>query len=159
MNHRVDNPSSKSIYVFFFFLFCKNIASHHASNHVICCINLVMSIIIQMHILIQVDSVILDMNGFINFWLRSIDMRRETQIIKAYANHTMLTPLPMRGASCGVWDLSSSLQKNSTVDLSHCFFKILKFSGPSLLGMMLSTLHFLSGVYWHDDCRIFFAWA
>ena len=30
------------------------------------------------------------------------DMRRETQIIKAYANHTILAPSQTRSASCSV---------------------------------------------------------
>ena len=41
--------------------------------------------------IIQADSVISDMNAFISFYLQSFMTRGETQIIKAYANHTMLT--------------------------------------------------------------------
>ena len=53
-----------------------------------------MSIIkIQIHIQIQADSFVSDTNGFINFWLRSIVTREETQFLKAYANHTMLASL------------------------------------------------------------------
>ena len=46
--------------------------------------------------------------------------------------------------------------------LNWLFFKILKFSGPSLPGMTLSTLqpHFLSGVYYDNgDCHILYARA
>ena len=83
--------------------------------------------------------------SFIIFWLQPFDARRETQIIKPYANHTMLTPLLTHGASCGDLDLSSSLlietQKYDLIrseKLNHylngrpqlkCLFKILKFSG------------------------------
>ena len=35
------------------------------------------------------DSVTLDMNEFINFWLQPFNTRRETQIIKAYADLTL----------------------------------------------------------------------
>ena len=31
-------------------------------------------------------------NGFINFWLRFFDTRRETQFLKVFRNHTMLIP-------------------------------------------------------------------
>ena len=48
----------------------------------------------------------------------------------------------------------------STVKIQLVFFKILKFSGPSLLDMMSSTLqpHFLSGgLLWQMVIVIFFA--
>ena len=38
------------------------------------------------------DSVVLDTNRFINFWLRFFDTKRETQFLKVYANHIILTP-------------------------------------------------------------------
>ena len=98
------------------------------------------------------------------------DIRRETQSLKAFANHTMLTPpqcvvhLEVFKISVGRdlqnltsrlhgWKLNSS--SNSWIP-NYIFqrsksnwhlFKILKFSGPSLLCMTLSTLqpYFLSG--------------
>ena len=41
-------------------------------------------------------------NEFISFYLQSLVTRGEREIIKAYANHTMLTPRSTRGTSCGV---------------------------------------------------------
>ena len=91
MDNRVDNPSSKLINDFFYFLLAKDIAGHCAL--VLCCIDLVMSIIIiQIDIQMQADSFVSDTNRFINFWLQSIATRGETQFLKANANHTMPTP-------------------------------------------------------------------
>ena len=39
----------------------------------------------------QTVTVVSGTNGFINFWLRFFDTRRETQFWKVFANHTMLT--------------------------------------------------------------------
>ena len=99
----------------------------------ICCILMKISIttIILIHIQILADFVVSDTNGLIKFWLRSFDMRKETQLLKAYANHTMLTQIPTRGASCGIWDLNSSLSVEnrksqplpSTVDLNYVSFQ------------------------------------
>ena len=110
--------------------------------------------------------------GFINFWLRFFDTKRErdTQFLKVFRNHTILTPTP------NVWHISWCLRsqfisagrdpKNSTLwlngripnystpwhngrelnclppisTLNWLFFKILQFSGPSLPGMTSSTL-------------------
>ena len=54
-------------------------------------------------ITIVADSVASDTNGFSKF-LTSVlgDTRRETQIIKAHANHTMLIPPPTRSTACSV---------------------------------------------------------
>ena len=54
------------------------------------CILMMISIVI---IIIKADSVISDTNGFIFFCLQPLgDTRSETQFIKAYTNHTILTP-------------------------------------------------------------------
>ena len=45
---------------------------------------------------------------FINFWLRFFDTRRETQFLKVFRNHTMLTTPLTVGTSGGVLDLNSS---------------------------------------------------
>ena len=47
--------------------------------------------------------------GFINFWLRFFDTRRETRFLKDFRNHTMRITLPMFGTSRGVLDLNLSL--------------------------------------------------
>ena len=44
---------------------------------------------IQIH---RSTLVISDTNGFINFWLWSMVTQGETQFLKAYTSHTMLTP-------------------------------------------------------------------
>ena len=91
------------------------------------------------------------------------DTRRETQFLKPYANHTMLT-LPQRVAHLVMFKISihlcrsrsaclivrkpnSLLQRSNTPLMS---FQNPQFSGPSLLGMTSSTLrpHFLPGVYY-----------
>ena len=113
---------------------------------------------------------------FINFWLRFFDTRRETKFLKVFANHTMLTILsdhPQRAAYLVMFKISIHLPRsrseklncrrngrnstlclngrNSTLspwsNLNWLFFKILKFSGPSLPGMTSSILqpYFLSG--------------
>ena len=87
------------------------------------------------------------------------DTRRETQILKVYANHTMLTTQCWRSAhlvmfkisvgrdpknpsTClNVWELNSmpQCQKHNSLppwsNLNWLFFKIPKFSGPFLPGM------------------------
>ena len=96
---------------------------------------------------------------FINFWLLFVHMRKETQFLKTYANHTIWPQrrahLVMSKISVG-WDSKKTnyifqWQKLDSMppwsNLNWLFFKILKFSGPSLPGMTSSTLqpHFLSG--------------
>ena len=60
-------------------------------------------------------------NGFINFWFRFFDMRRETQFLKVFRDHTMPPTPPTFGTSRGVLDLNSFSAskdpKNSTVCL------------------------------------------
>ena len=97
----------------------------------------------------------------VNLFLASVlgHTRGETDFLKAYANHTMLTPLH---AWHILWFLRSQFitagrdPKNSTALLNarklNYSFKILKFSDPSLLGMTSSRLqpHFRSrGLLWH----------
>ena len=58
--------------------------------------------ILMISIIIQVDSVVSDTNGFISFCLQPLMIRGETQFIKAFANYTMLTqnhPPTLHGAS------------------------------------------------------------
>ena len=108
-----------------------------------CCLLIIITIIIQ------ANSVVSNTNGFINFWLRFFDTKRETYFLRAYANHTMLTPPPTCSASCDR-------------DLK-------KFSGPSLPGMMSSTYSIHSNgrpalfPVWEfmtdDDCHILFTWV
>ena len=40
-----------------------------------------------------------DTNGLLVSWLQFIDTRRETQFLKVFCNHTMLTPPPTFGTS------------------------------------------------------------
>ena len=47
-------------------------------------------------------------NAFINFWLQLFDTRGETQFLKVFRNHTILTTPPTFGTSRGVLDLNSS---------------------------------------------------
>ena len=110
---------------------------------------------------------------FINFLtLAHSDRRRETQFLKAYANHTSWLHLHARRILWCLRSLSVEIRKSqlhlSTVKiqlsatmaetqlsismvqsqlLNWLFFKILKFSGTSLPGKTSSTfqLHFLSG--------------
>ena len=46
---------------------------------------------------------------FINFCVQFFDTRRETQFLKVFRNHSMLTTPPTFGTSSGVLDLNSSL--------------------------------------------------
>ena len=113
------------------------------------------------------DSLLFRYECFINFWLRLFDTRRETQFLKVFRNHTMLTPPPTFSTSCG--PVSTSPHHGRTPTSPHhgrnstkSFSKSSKFSGPSLPGMTSYTLqpYFLSGVY-HDkcDCHILCAQA
>ena len=116
----------------------------------------------------QADSFVSDKNVFINSWLQSMATWGE----RYNSLKPMLTILcwPHPNARCILWCLRSQFisasrdWKNLTARhnsrklncpfkdwiLNYCLFKILKFSGPSLLGMTSSTLqsHFLSGVYY-----------
>ena len=138
-----------------------------------CCILfLLMSIITVIQIRKQADSVV-KVRTVINF-LTSVlrHEERETQFLKFFVNHTMLT-IPnvrrilwcLRSLSVEIWktpttsstaeiqlyasmaetQLSATMVQSQL--LNWLFFKIFKFSGPSLPGMTSSTLqlHFLSG--------------
>ena len=83
---------------------------------------------------------------------------RERQFLKANANHTMLTP-PQCTEHLVMFMISVHLCRSKSEEfnctpqwsnLNYCLFKILKFSGPSLLDMTSSTLqpHFLLGIYY-----------
>ena len=110
------------------------------------------------------DSFVSGTNTFINFWLLVYgDTRRETQFLKVFSTHTLLTILsdhPPHGASRHVKISDSrdpknpttcSMVENSTLCLYarnstlYCYGPIstdsfLKFSGQSLPGMTTSTL-------------------
>ena len=89
------------------------------------------------------------------FFLLSVlgDTRRKTQILKVYANHTMLTPHAQRILWClrslfisvvrdpnwSVLIRSEKLHDSTVENPTKLLFKILKFSGPSLPGMTSST--------------------
>ena len=107
----------------------------------------------------QADSVVSDTNGFINSWLGFMATRGE--IHNSYnADHTTPNP-PQRAAHLVMFKISIGRdpktpttsfngQNPTLASMVHSqliLFKILKFSGPSLLSMMSSTLqlHFLSG--------------
>ena len=121
----------------------------------------------------QADFFVSDTNGFIDFWLWFMVTRGERHNSKKPMLNILCWPHP--NAWCILWYLRSQFisagwdPKNWTVCLNgrksnylstvenptatqwsksnwH-LFKILKFLGPSLLGMMSSTLqpHFLSG--------------
>ena len=102
--------------------------------------------------------------GLCHFWYERVyfflpsvlsNARRETQIIRAYGNHTMLTSPAQRSAHLLVSKISTDLcqsepkliwsdPKNSTTRFdgrtsAPVFFKIQKFSGPSLTGVTSST--------------------
>ena len=112
---------------------------------------------VQMNTEIQADSVVSDTTSVHG------DTRRETQFLKVFAKHTMLTP-PQHAAHLVMSMISVGRDpknqttffngQNSTLALMVRFrlilFKILKFSGPSLPAMTSSTLqlHFLSGFYY-----------
>ena len=123
-------------------------------------------------------------NGFINFWLRSFDTRRETQFLKVFRDHTMLTT-PQHATHLVVQseflntmvgpqllNIIVGLQLLHTMvgtQLLHTmvgtqllFSKILQILSPSLPGMTSSTLQsrFLSGAYYDNgDCHILCARA
>ena len=121
------------------------------------------TIIVQVHL--KPDSFVSDMNGFINFWLRSMATRGEKPMI------TILC-WPHPNARRILWCLRSQFisagrdPKNSTTCLKgrkpNCrLFKILKFSGPSPLGMTSSPLHphfLFRGLLWQMVIVISFPW-
>ena len=70
----------------------------------------------------QADSFVSDMNRFINFWLWSmVTLRRETQFLKAYANHTMLTT-PQRTVHLVMFKIS----------VHHCWSRSARLNGRKL---------------------------
>ena len=96
MNRRVHNPSPKWIYVFFFLflylfiylfihLFAKSLASHSESSWMKFVLISIITIIIQIQ---AVRRSLFISNSVLG------ETRRETQIIKAYVNHALLTPNP-----------------------------------------------------------------
>ena len=115
---------------------------------------------------------------FISFWFRFFDTRRETQYLKVFRNHTMLTTPPTFGTSRGPISnsqlhsltptsqhqgrtpTSQHLGRNSTSphhgrnSTDVIFFKIFQILSPSFLGMTSSTLqpHFLS------ECLLWQSW-
>ena len=103
-------------------------------------------------------------NGLLTSWLQSI-VTRGKRHNSYYADRT-IWPHQQRILRC-LWSLSVEIQKNSTLRLygppsilNWFFFKILKFSGPSLSGMTSSTLlpHFLfGGLFWQMVIVISFA--
>ena len=125
--------------------------------------------VIQINIQIQVHSFVSDTNGFINSWLQSMATRGE----RHNSYKPMLTILCWLHPNTRriLWCLRSQFisagrdPKNSTARfngriLNYCLFKILKFSGPSLLGMTSSILqpHFLiRGLLWQMVIAISFA--
>ena len=79
------------------------------------------------------------------------DTRRETQFLKTYANHTMLTQ-PQHTAHLVMFKISNNLCWLRSEKLNHApQWSNPQFSGPTLLGMKSSTFqpHFLSaGLLW-----------
>ena len=118
--------------------------------------------VIQIHIQIQATLSFQIQTGLlISGFGQCRHEERETQFLKAYANHNMLTP-PQRAAHLVMFKISLHLcrsrSENSTARLNgrkpNCLFNgliprthLVKFS-PSLIGMMSFTLqpHFQSGV-------------
>ena len=109
LKYREYNPSSKSIYVFRFFLLCKR---HSMSLHT------------QSNIMLYTTHSHNDLSHnnrntgglccfkyeWVYLLLASVhdDTRRETQFLKAYANHTMLTP-PQRAVHLVMFKISINL--------------------------------------------------
>ena len=139
---------------------------------------------------IQVDSVVSGTNGLLTSCLWFFDTRREIRFLKVFRNHTppptfstshgvldLNSSLPVEILKTQLLDsmaesptTSSMVKIQLSNDCLHGpmstfnwrFFKILKFSGPSLPGMTSSTLQsfFLSGVYYDNgDCHILCAWV
>ena len=70
------------------------------------------------NIQIQTDSVVSDTSRFINFWLRSLATRGERQFLKAYANHTILTPC-QRAAHLVTFKTTIYLCRSRSEKLNH----------------------------------------
>ena len=96
------------------------------------------------HIQIQVDSVVSDTNGFINFWLQYMATRGETQFLKACANPTVLTPPqhmahlvvldPIHHLSVKIWKTqphASTVETNSTVEIPYILNTVFSKSSNS----------------------------
>ena len=84
------------------------------------------------------------------YWFMASVMRRETQFLKVYVNHMMLTPAPF-ATHLVVFKISTGKDKKNSIAClkdwkPNYSFKILIFYGPSLLEMTSSTLklNFLS---------------
>ena len=100
----------------------------------------------------KADSIVSDTNGYINFWLRSFDTRREIQFLNGHANHTILAAPHAR---CISWCLKSlpvgigktqphaSTVENSTISLQNP--QILR-TISSWHDLIHTPTHFLSGV-------------
>ena len=170
---------SKKLCKLLIYIFC-----FHSIAFVKVLYNLVISITtvhIQMHIQIQYTGghCRFRYERFINFWLRSIATRGERPNSYNVNNPQRAAHLVMFKISVGRDPKNSTTSfngRNSTLcpmaeNLTLClhgpistlnwlFFKILKFSGPSNLGMTSSTLqlHFLSGsLLWQMVIVISFA--
>ena len=114
----------------------------------------------MIQIQIQADSVVLDMNRFINFWLQSLATRGERQFLKAYAKHTMLPP-PQCTVHFVVFKISAGRDpKNSTACLNGRKLNY-SFQNPQILRTISSEhdiIHTLAPfpAWWfimtYDDC-------
>ena len=92
----------------------------------------------------QVDSVVSDTNGFINIWLRSLgDTRKETQFLKVFAYHTMLTP-HQRAVHLGMFKISIHLCWSRSEKLNHnsCL------NGPISTDVSLKSSNSLEHFFW-----------
>ena len=108
----------------------------------------------------KVDSVVQVQMHLLTSWLQFIDTRRETQFLKVFRNHTMLTPLPTFGKHI-LWCLRSQFisasrdPKNSTLWLNGPIStsQLTLFQNPQILRTISSghdvihtPAHFQSGV-------------
>ena len=100
----------------------------------VCYMTIMISMIIIKIIIMLVDCLVSDTNGFISFCLQPLVTQGERQFIKAYSNHTILTH-------------HTTHTMHLVVSPAHCwlrskmiwFNQILKFSGPPLPVMTSST--------------------
>ena len=110
-------------------------------------------------------------NAFFNFWLRFFVTRRRTQFLLRWPHKRSAHPVMFKisvGRDLKIpttskfnsglnGEKSTSKLNGPTSTPNWLFFKILKFSGPSLPSMTSFTLqpYFLSGVYYDNaDCHI-----